>query len=217
MTSELLGFTMFGVTMVALLLGFPVALTIAGSALIFAFIGDYFDLINFGMLSLYPLRIFGIMKAETLVAVPLFVFMGVMLEKSNIAVELLEAMGKLFGKKPGGLGISVVIVGALLAASTGIVGATVVTMGLMSLPVMLKAGYSSRLSSGLICASGTLGQIIPPSIVLVLLAEILQGANEQASEMKGQLVPDNPVTAIDLFAGALFPGLLLVFLYFYIY
>ena len=213
MTSELLGFTMFGVTMVALLLGFPVALTIAGSALIFAFIGDYFDLINFGMLSLYPLRIFGIMKAETLVAVPLFVFMGVMLEKSNIAVDLLEAMGKLFGKKPGGLGISVVIVGALLAASTGIVGATVVTMGLMSLPVMLKAGYSSRLSSGLICASGTLGQIIPPSIVLVLLAEILQGANEQASELKGQLVPDNPVTAIDLFAGALFPGLLLVFLY----
>ncbi|GIR61517.1 MAG: hypothetical protein CM15mP66_09650 [Pseudomonadota bacterium] len=102
MTSELLGFTMFGVTMVALLLGFPVALTIAGSALIFAFIGDYFDLINFGMLSLYPLRIFGIMKAETLVAVPLFVFMGVMLEKSNIAVDLLEAMGKLFGKKTWG-------------------------------------------------------------------------------------------------------------------
>ena len=103
MTSELLGFTMFGVTMVALLLGFPVAFTIAGSALIFAFIGDYFDLINFGMLSLYPLRIFGIMKAETLVAVPLFVFMGVMLEKSNIAVDLLEAMGKLFGKNQVGL------------------------------------------------------------------------------------------------------------------
>ena len=213
MTSEFLGFTMFGVTMLTLLLGFPVALTIAGSALIFAVIGDYFELFNLGMLSLYPLRIFGVMKAETLVAVPLFVFMGVMLEKSEIAFKLLEAMGKLFGKKAGGLGISVIVVGALLAASTGIVGATVVTMGLISLPVMIKAGYSTRLSSGLICASGTLGQIIPPSIVLVLLADILQGANEQASELKGELVPDNPVTAIDLFAGALFPGLLLVSLY----
>jgi len=166
MTSEILGFIMFGVTMVALLLGFPVALTLAGTALLFAALGDYFDLINFGMLLLYPLRIFGIMKTETLVAVPLFVFMGVMLEKSNIAANLLETMAKLFGKKAGGLGFSVIIVGALLAASTGIVGATVVTMGLMSLPVMLKAGYSSRVSSGLICASGTLGQIIPPSIVL---------------------------------------------------
>ena len=213
MTPEFLGFTMFIVTMIALLLGFPVALTIAGSALIFALIGDFFELFNLGILSLYPLRIFGVMKTETLVAVPLFVFMGVMLEKSNTAAQLLEAMGKLFGKKPGGLGISVVIVGALLAASTGIVGATVVTMGLMSLPVMINAGYSTRLASGLICASGTLGQIIPPSIVLVLLADILQGANEQASELKGQLVPDNPVTAIDLFAGALLPGLLLVILY----
>ena len=213
MTPEFLGFTMFGVTMIALLMGFPVALTIAGSALIFALIGDFFELFNLGILSLYPLRIFGVMKTETLVAVPLFVFMGVMLEKSNTAAQLLEAMGKLFGKKPGGLGISVVIVGALLAASTGIVGATVVTMGLMSLPVMINAGYSTRLASGLICASGTLGQIIPPSIVLVLLADILQGANEQASELKGQLVPDNPVTAIDLFAGALLPGLLLVILY----
>ena len=213
MTPEFLGFTMFVVTMIALLLGFPVALTIAGSALIFALIGDFFELFNLGILSLYPLRIFGVMKTETLVAVPLFVFMGVMLEKSNTAAQLLEAMGKLFGKKPGGLGISVVIVGALLAASTGIVGATVVTMGLMSLPVMINAGYSTRLASGLICASGTLGQIIPPSIVLVLLADILQGANEQASELKGQLVPDNPVTAIDLFAGALLPGLLLVILY----
>ena len=213
MTSEFLGFTMFGVTMITLLLGFPVALTIAGSALIFAVIGDYFELFNLGILSLYPLRIFGVMKTETLVAVPLFVFMGVMLEKSGIAFKLLEAMGKLFGKRAGGLGISVIIVGALLAASTGIVGATVVTMGLMSLPVMTKAGYSTRLSSGLICASGTLGQIIPPSIVLVLLADILQGANEQASQLKGELVPDNPVTAIDLFAGALLPGLLLVGLY----
>ena len=213
MSAEALGFTMFGVTMLALLLGFPVALTLAGSALLFATIGDYLELFNLGMLALYPLRIFGLMKAETLVAVPLFIFMGVMLEKSDIAAQLLEAMGRLFGKRPGGLGISVLVVGTLLAASTGIVGATVVTMGLMSLPVMLRAGYNPRLAAGLICASGTLGQIIPPSIVLVLLADILQGANEQASKLKGELVPDNPVTAIDLFAGALVPGLLLVGLY----
>jgi len=205
MTEEALGFLM-------LLFGFPVALTLGGVALLFAIIGDYLDLFNLGLLGLYPLRILGVMKSEALVAVPLFVFMGVMMEKSKLATELLETMGLMFGKMRGGLGFSVVIVGTLLAASTGIVGATVVTMGLMSLPVMLKAGYSPRLSSGIICASGTLGQIIPPSIVLVLLGDILQGANEQAAELKGNLAPE-PVTAIDLFAGALFPGLMLVFLY----
>lgn len=203
---------MFGVTIVTLILGFPVALTLGGTSLLFAYFGDHLDLFNAGMLSVYPLRIFGIMKNEPLVAVPLFVFMGVMLEKSNLAAELLAAMGRMFGEIRGGLGMSVVIVGALLAASTGIVGATVVTMGLMSLPVMLRSGYDPKLATGLICASGTLGQIIPPSIVLVLLGDILQGANEQASEMKGNLVPE-PVTAIDLFAGALIPGLMLVALY----
>ena len=213
MTPEILAIIMFITTLALLLFGFPVAFTLAGSALIFAFIGDFLDIFNFRMLFFFPQRIYGIMINEALVAVPLFIFMGVMLEKTKIASKLLDSIGDLFGSIRGGLGIGVVLVGMLLAASTGIVGATVVTMGLMSLPVMLKTGYSNRLSSGLICASGTLGQIIPPSIVLVLLAEILQGANEQASEMKGQLVPDNPVTAIDLFAGALFPGLLLVFLY----
>ena len=212
MSPEVLAFIMFGVTIVTLILGFPVALTLGGTSLLFAFVGDQFGLFNAGMLMVYPLRIFGVMKNEPLVAVPLFVFMGVMLEKSNIAGELLAAMGKLFGDLRGGLGISVVIVGTLLAASTGIVGATVVTMGLMSLPVMLRSGYDPKLSTGLICASGTLGQIIPPSIVLVLLGDILQGANEQAAELKGNLVPE-PVTAIDLFAGALLPGLLLVSLY----
>ncbi|MBT3786998.1 MAG: TRAP transporter large permease subunit [Alphaproteobacteria bacterium] len=212
MTSEILAFVMFGVTILTLIMGFPVALTLGGTSLLFAFLGDHLELFNSGMLMVYPLRIFGIMKNEPLVAVPLFVFMGVMLEKSNLAGELLEAMGRLFGATRGGLGISVVIVGTLLAASTGIVGATVVTMGLMSLPVMLRSGYDPKLASGLICASGTLGQIIPPSIVLVLLGDILQGANEQAAELKGNLVPE-PVTAIDLFAGALIPGLLLVSLY----
>lgn len=212
MTPEILSFIMFGTTIVTLILGFPVALTLGGMALLFGFLGHYLDLFNTGILSVYPLRIFGVMKNEPLVAVPLFIFMGVMLEKSNLAGDLLEAMGKMFGKMRGGLGISVVIVGALLAASTGIVGATVVTMGLMSLPVMLRSGYDPRLATGLICSSGTLGQIIPPSIVLVLLGDILQGANEQAAEMKGELVPV-PVTAIDLFAGALFPGLVLVAMY----
>lgn len=212
MTPEFLSFLMFGATIIALILGFPVALTLGGSALIFAFIGEYLEIFNMGMLNIYPLRIFGVMKNEPLVAVPLFIFMGVMLEKSNLAGELLEAMGRMFGRIRGGLGISVLLVGAMLAASTGIVGATVVTMGLMSMPVMLRSGYDPKLASGLICSSGTLGQIIPPSIVLVLLGDILQGANEQAAEMKGILVPV-PVTAIDLFAGALIPGFLLVSLY----
>ena len=212
MTPEYLSLIMFLSTIGLLVLGFPVALTLGGSALLFAFLGDFLDIFNSGILNIYPLRIFGVMKNEPLVAVPLFIFMGVMLEKSNLAGELLEAMGSLFGTLRGGLGISVLIVGAMLAASTGIVGATVVTMGLMSMPVMLRAGYDPRLASGLICSSGTLGQIIPPSIVLVLLGDILQGANEQAAEMKGILVPV-PVTAIDLFAGALIPGLILVSLY----
>ncbi|MBT3552758.1 MAG: TRAP transporter large permease subunit [Rhodospirillaceae bacterium] len=212
MSPEFLALIMFLVTIAALILGFPVALTLGGSALIFAFIGDYLELFNTGMLMVYPLRIFGVMKNEPLVAVPLFIFMGVMLEKSNLAGELLEAMGRMFGQLNGGLGISVLLVGAMLAASTGIVGATVVTMGLMSMPVMLRAGYSPSLASGLICSSGTLGQIIPPSIVLVLLGDILQGANEQAAELKGELVPV-PVTAIDLFAGALIPGFILVGMY----
>ena len=212
MDSELLSLIMFGGTILALLLGFPVAMTLGGSALIFAYIGDGFGLFNSGMLNVFPLRILGIMKNEPLIAVPLFVFMGVMLEKSNIAGDLLHSMGSLFGNLRGGLGISVLLVGALMAASTGIVGATVVTMGLMSMPVMLRAGYSPKLASGLICASGTLGQIIPPSIVLIILGDILQGANEQAAFKKGILVPE-PITAIDLFAGALLPGLIMVVLY----
>jgi tripartite ATP-independent transporter DctM subunit len=159
-----------------------------------------------------PSRIFGVMSNEVLVAVPLFVFMGVTLERSRIAEELLETLGLLFGRMRGGLGLSVIAVGAILAASTGIVGATVVTMGLLALPAMLKAGYSPRLATGTICASGTLGQIIPPSIVLVLLGDILQGANTQAQLTKGNFAPE-PVSVVDLFAGAFIPGLVLVALY----
>ena len=209
---EILAIIMFVTTLGLLLFGFPVAFTLAGTALLFGFLGDFLEIFNFRMLGFFPQRIFGTMINEPLVAVPLFIFMGIMLEKTKIAAGLLQSIGELFGATKGGLGIGVVIVGMLLAASTGIVGATVVTMGMLSLPSMMKAGYDQKIATGTICAAGTLGQIIPPSIVLVLLATILQGANEEAAMLVGNLAPD-PVTAIDLFAGAILPGLMLVVLF----
>ena len=209
---EILAIVMFLTTLGLLLFGFPVAFTLAGTALLFGFIGDFLEIFNFRMLGFFPQRIFGTMINEPLVAVPLFIFMGIMLEKTKIAAGLSQSIGELFGATKGGLGIGVVIVGMLLAASTGIVGATVVTMGMLSLPSMMKAGYDQKIATGTICAAGTLGQIIPPSIVLVLLATILQGANEEAAMLVGNLAPD-PVTAIDLFAGAILPGLMLVVLF----
>ena len=163
---------MFLTIILILMAGYPVAFTLAGVALIFAGIGTALGIFD-PVLTALPNRIFGIMNNQTLLAVPLFVFMGCMLERAKIAEELLETMSDLFGKRPGGLALSVIIVGMLLAASTGIVGATVVTMGLLSLPTMLKRGYDPAVSTGVICASGTLGQIIPPSIVLVLLGDQL--------------------------------------------
>ena len=209
---EILAIVMFVTTLGLLLFGFPVAFTLAGTALLFGFLGDALEIFNFRMLGFFPQRIFGTMINEPLVAVPLFIFMGIMLEKTKIAAGLLHSIGELFGTTKGGLGIGVVIVGMLLAASTGIVGATVVTLGMLSLPSMMKAGYDQKIATGTICAAGTLGQIIPPSIVLVLLATILQGANEEAAMLVGNLAPD-PVTAIDLFAGAILPGLMLVVLF----
>lgn len=209
---EVLSLVMFATACVVLLLGFPVAFTLAGVALAFAFLGYGFGIFDLRFLGGLPSRYFGVMVNELLVAVPLFVFMGVMLERSKIAEQLLETMGLMFGKLRGGLGISVIFVGMLLAASTGIVGATVVTMGLLSLPSMLKAGYDPRIACGTICASGTLGQIIPPSIVLVLLGDILQGANTEAQLALGNFAPD-PVSVVDLFAGAFLPGMMLVGLY----
>ena len=209
---EILAIVMFVTTLGLLLFGFPVAFTLAGTALLFGFLGDALEIFNFRMLGFFPQRIFGTMINEPLVAVPLFIFMGIMLEKTKIAAGLLHSIGELFGTTKGGLGIGVVIVGMSLAASTGIVGATVVTMGMLSLPSMMKAGYDQKIATGTICAAGTLGQIIPPSIVLVLLATILQGANEEAAMLVGNLAPD-PVTAIDLFAGAILPGLMLVVLF----
>lgn len=205
-------FLMFAATFVALLAGYPVAITLAGTALIAATIGIATGMFEPSFLLAMPSRLFGIMTNQTLIAVPLFVLMGVILERSRIAEELLDAMGKQFGRLPGGLAIAVTLVGMLMAASTGIVGATVVTMGLMSLPSMLKAGYDDRLATGTICATGTLGQIIPPSIALVLLGDVLANAYQQAQLSLGIFNPKT-VSVGDLFAGALIPGLLLVLLY----
>ena len=204
---------MFLSTIGALMAGFPVAFTLSGAAIIWSVIAlglGVFDVSFFGAL---PSRIFGnAMTNEVLIAVPLFVFMGVMLERSKVAEELLDTMGQLFGAMRGGLGVSVSVVGALLAASTGIVGATVVTMGLLSLPTMLRRGYDPALAAGSICASGTLGQIIPPSIVLILLGDQISNAYVDAQRTIGNFSPE-PVSVGDLFAGALLPGLMLVGLY----
>jgi len=209
---EILAVAMFLATIGAVLAGYPVAFTLAGVGLIFAALGIASGVFDPAILAALTGRYFGTMTNETLVAVPLFVFMGVMLERSRIAEALLTTMGELFGALRGGLGYSVVIVGALLAASTGIVGATVVTMGLLSLPAMMRAGYDPKLATGTICAAGTLGQIIPPSTVLIFVGDILQGANQQAQLELGNMAPD-PISVGQLFAGAIIPGLALVGLY----
>lgn len=196
----------------SLLAGFPVAFTLAGVALIFALIGIMTGTFDPSFLSAFPSRIFGIMGNETLIAIPVFVFMGVMLEKSKLADQLLQSLAQLMRKIPGGLGLAVMLVGTLMAASTGIVGATVVTMGLLSLPTMLKNNYDPSIATGSICAAGTLGQIIPPSIVLILLADVLSNAYQQAQLSMGIFSPET-ISVGELFAGALLPGLLLVSLY----
>ena len=206
---EYLPLLLFVGAIFVLLLGYSVAFALAGTGLLFAAIGAYTGHFDSVFLEAIPNRLFGIMNNEVLIAVPLFVFMGVMLEKSRIAEELLDTMALLFGPIRGGLGISVTLVGMLLAASTGIVGATVVTMGLLSLPTMLRRGYDPSIAAGTICASGTLGQIIPPSIVLVLLGDVISSAYQQSQLDRGIFSPDT-VTVGDLFLGALIPGLMLV-------
>ncbi|MDZ7853800.1 MAG: TRAP transporter large permease subunit [Halomonas sp.] len=215
---ELMPLVLFVVICMVLMAGYPVALSLAGTALAFAGLGLGLEALGIdahfdgGYLGAFPNRLYGIMTNQTLLAVPLFVLMGVLLEKSKVAEHLLDAMALLFGSLRGGLGISVTLVGMLLAASTGIVGATVVTMGLMSLPTMLKRGYSMPLATGTICATGTLGQIIPPSIALVLLGDVLSSAYQQAQLSMGIFSPKT-VSVGDLFMGALVPGLALVLLY----
>lgn len=209
---EYISLLMFLVVCLVLLLGYPVAYSLAGIALIFAAVGAFFGLFDTAYLQAVPSRLFGIVSNQTLIAVPLFVFMGVMLEKSQVAENLLLAMEQVLGRLKSGLAISVVLVGMLLAASTGIVGATVVTMGLLSLPTMLKKGYSPSFACGAICATGTLGQIIPPSIALVLLGDVLSSAFQQAQLNMGIFSPES-VSIGDLFVGALVPGFLLVGMY----
>jgi tripartite ATP-independent transporter DctM subunit len=209
---EYISLLMFAIVCIVLLFGYPVAFSLAGTALAFASIGILTGNFDANFLSAMPSRLFGIINNQTLLAVPLFVFMGSMLERSKIAENLLNAMALLFGRFNGGLGISVTLVGMLLAASTGIVGATVVTMGLLSLPTMLKRGYSPVFSTGIICATGTLGQIIPPSIALILLGDVLSNAYQKAQLSMGIFSPKT-VSVGDLFAGAVIPGLILVGFY----
>ena len=209
---ELLPLLLFALVVLALLAGYPVAPTLGGAALLFAFLGGAFGVFDLRDLGFLPNRVFGIVTNQTLIAVPLFVLMGVTLERTRIAEALLDSLAQLLGGVRGGLGLAVTAVGMLLAASTGIVGATVVTVGLLALPTMLRQGYDPRLATGAICATGTLGQIIPPSIALVLLGDVLSSAYSQAQLAQGVFSPKT-VSVGDLFAGALLPGLTLVAMY----
>ena len=203
---------LFALVCLILLAGFPVAFTLAGVSLIFAAIVSVFGGFDLYLLETIPNRLYGVMTNATLIAVPLFIFMGVIMEKSKVAEDLLTSMAKLFGRMKSGLGLSVVIVGALLAASTGIVGATVIAMGLISLPAMLKRGYPQEISTGLICATGTLGQIIPPSIALVILGDVLSSAYQQSQLSLGNFAAKT-ISVGDLFIAAIVPGLILVVAY----
>jgi TRAP-type mannitol/chloroaromatic compound transport system permease large subunit len=209
---QALDLLMFVSLCLLILTGIPVVFLLTGCAIVFGALGIAFGVFDLFLLGALAQRIFGTMTGDTLVAIPLFVFMGIMLERSKIAEDLLEAMGRLFGSVRGGLAISVSVVGALLAASTGIVGATVVTMGLMALPAMLRRGYDKRFACGSICAAGTLGQIIPPSTVMVILGEVISAAYQQAQLAQGRFSVET-VSVGQLFAGAMIPGLLLVGLY----
>tara|TARA_Y100000766_G_scaffold44042_1_gene34124 strand:- start:154 stop:1482 length:1329 start_codon:yes stop_codon:yes gene_type:complete len=193
----------------ALLLGYPVAFTLAGTSILFALLGITMDFFDPNLFKTLPMRIFGIMNNQTLLAVPLFVFMGVVLEKSGIAAKMLRDMAIVFKNINSGLSISIIIVGALLAASTGIVGATVVTMGLMSLPTMLNQGYNKDFAAGLVASTGTLGQIIPPSIALVLLGDVMSNAYQRAQNNMG-IFSQETVSVGDLFVGAIIPGIMIV-------
>jgi tripartite ATP-independent transporter DctM subunit len=210
--SEFLAVAMVVAVCALLLVGYPVALTLAGVSLGFAGIGAASGVMNLALLGALPARIFGVMGNDVLLAIPLFIFMGVMLERSRIAEDLLETMGRLFGALPGGLGFSVIVVGVLLAAAKGVVGATTVTMGLIVLPTMLRHGYDKALAAGTVAATATLAQIFPPATVLVLLGDQLSNSYQAAQLAQGNFAPQT-VSVADLFAGAIIPGLVLVLLY----
>src|SRR5437868_6566521 len=209
---ELLAILMVLAVCALLFAGYPVALTLGGVSLAFALAGHALGAMDIGLLYALPQRIFGVMTNDVLLAIPLFIFMGVMLERSRIAEDLLETMGRLFGSLNGGLGIAVVLVGVLLAAAKGVVGATVVTIALITLPTMLRHGYDPRLAAGTVAATATLAQILPPATVLVLLGDQLNNSYQAAQLAKGIFAPES-VSVSDLFAAALMPGLTLVALY----
>src|SRR6056297_2289201 len=212
MILEFLDLIMFVAFMAVILTGFPVSFAIAGTAIIFAYIGWAAGAMQLSLLGALGQRVFGVLTNDVLIAIPLFVMMGVVLERSRIAEDLLDTMGRLFGQLRGGLGISVILVGALLAASTGIVGATVIAMGLIALPTMLRTGYDPRLASGLVCTAGTLGQIIPPSTLLIILSDVMSSAYQQAQYEQGKFSVET-ISVGQIFAGALVPGLALVAIY----
>ncbi|WP_095589010.1 TRAP transporter large permease [Actibacterium ureilyticum] len=203
---------MFAALVAAIMTGFPVAFSIAGVAVLFAYLGWLLGVMDISLLGAFGQRVFGLISNQVLIAIPLFVLMGALLEKSRIAEDLLDTMGRAFGQLRGGLGISVVLVGALLAASTGIVGATVVAMGMIALPTMLRAGYDPRVSAGIVCTAGTLGQIIPPSTLLIILADVMSNAYQQAQYEQGKFTVE-ALSVGQFFAAALIPGLVLVTLY----
>ena len=200
------------ITFLFLLSGFPVAFILSGISLLFALIGVTFGYFDYSFLMAFPNRLYGVMGNQNLLAVPLFILMGLILEKTKIAENLIHDMNAMFNETDSGYAISVVVVGALMAASTGIVGASVVTLGLLTYPVLVKNGYSPSLASGTICASGTLGQVIPPSLVLILLADVLSSSYQQAQLNMGVFSPET-ITIADLFVGAILPGLILPLLY----
>ena len=209
---EKLDLLMFAALMAAILSGFPVAFSTAGVAVIFAYLGWATGAMDIGLLGALSQRAFGLLSNQVLIAIPIFVLMGAILEKSRIAEDLLTTMGSLFGSLRGGLGVSVVIVGALLAASTGIVGATVVAMGMIALPTMLRAGYRANIAAGTVCTAGTLGQIIPPSTLLIILSDVMSNAYQQAQYEEGKFSIE-ALSVGQFFAAALMPGLMLVVLY----
>jgi tripartite ATP-independent transporter DctM subunit len=210
--AEYLDLVMFAALMGAILSGFPVSFAISGTAILFAYLGWVTGVMQITLLGALGQRVFGVLTNDVLIAIPLFVTMGVILERSRIAEDLLETMGRAFGQLRGGLGISVILVGALLAASTGIVGATVIAMGMIALPTMLRSGYDPRLAAGLVCTAGTLGQIIPPSTLLIILSDVMSSAYQQAQYEQGKFSVET-ISVGQIFAGALLPGLTLVVIY----
>jgi tripartite ATP-independent transporter DctM subunit len=207
-----LSLAMFAAVFAILLLGFPVAFTLLGTAVAFATLGAMLDVFDFHLLSALPLRIVGLMENDLLQAIPLFLYLGVVLERTTLAADLLEGISGLFGRRAGGIGIASFVIGALFAPMTGAVGATVLTIGLLALPIMLQAGYDRRLASGIVCSAGTLGTILPPSIVLILLGSVMQGATIEAQLARGVRVV-SALTIQDIYLGSLAPALLLLLLY----